>query len=47
MAAAFNNGEISADDYKEWLDKMFLRKMIPESKYYDFERKAPKEPEDT
>lgn len=47
MAAAFNNGEISADDYKEWLDKMYLRKMLPEAKHYDFERKAPKEPEDT
>ena len=26
MAAAFNNGEISADDYKEWLIKCFFEK---------------------
>ena len=45
-AEAFRKGEITAEGYREWLDEMFDKKIIPEAKFYNFEGSAPIETED-
>ena len=42
-AAAFDKGEITAEEYREWLNEMFDKKIIPEAKFYNFEDSAPAE----
>ena len=42
-AAAFRKGEITAEGYREWLNEMFDKKIIPEAKFYNFEGSAPAE----
>ena len=42
-AAAFRKGEITAEGYREWLNEMFYKKIIPEAKFYNFEGSAPAE----
>lgn len=40
-AEAFKKGEITAEGYREWLDEMFDKKIIPEAKFYNFEGSVP------
>ena len=42
-AEAFDKGEITAEEYREWLNEMFDKKIIPEAKFYNFEDSAPAE----
>ena len=39
-AEAFDKGEITAEEYREWLNEMFDKKIILEAKTYDFESSA-------
>lgn len=44
---AYKRGEKTAEEYSEWLDYMHGNKFVPEAKHYDFDRQAPREPEET
>lgn len=45
-AEAFDKGEITAEEYREWLNEMFKRKIIPEARSYNSEDNAPVETEE-
>ena len=42
-AEAFDKGKITAEEYREWLNEMFDKKIIPEAKFYNFEGSVPAE----
>lgn len=45
-AEAFDKSEITAEEYMNWLNEMFKRKIIPEARSYNCEGSAPIETED-
>jgi hypothetical protein len=45
-AEAFDKGEITAEEYREWLNEMLKRKIIPEARSYNSEDNAPVETEE-